>query len=56
MDGSINSREWYRLIVPVDSIKSRLLLGRNPIVDRVSDETQDVFKRLLRAHLNLEQS
>ena len=56
MDGKINYREWCRLIVPIDRVLSGLLLGRAPGVNRMSHETQDVFKRLLRAHLNLEQA
>jgi len=56
IDGRINYREWCRLVVPNDKVLSSLLLGRNPISYRVSLETQDVFKRLLRAHLSLEQA
>ena len=56
MDGLINYREWCRLIVPHDKVLSNLLLGRAPHSERMSRETQDVFNRLLRAHLNLESS
>ena len=54
MDGRISYREWCRLVVPNDRVLSGLLLGRTTGVERMSQETQDVFKRLLRAHLNLE--
>ena len=56
MDGRISYREWCRLVVPNDRVLSGLLLGRTTGVERMSQETQDVFKRLLRAHLNLEQA
>lgn len=56
MDSRISFREWMRLVVPTNSVLSRLLLGRNPVADRVSQETQDLFKRVLKAHLNLEQA
>ena len=56
MDGLINYREWRRLIVPNDKVLSNLLLGRAPHSERMSRETQDVFNRLLKAHLNLEQA
>ena len=54
MDGRINYREWCRLLVPTDRVMSQMLLGRNPVADHISYDTQDVFKRLLRAHLNLD--
>ena len=54
MDGKISYREWCRLVVPKDRVLSGLLLGRAPTVSRMAPETQEVFKRLLRAHLNLE--
>ena len=56
MDGKVSYREWCRLVVPNDRVLSGLLLGRTPGVARMSQETQEVFKRLLRAHLNLEQA
>ena len=56
LDGRIDYREWCRLILPCDRVLSSLLLGRNPVGDRTNIETQEVFKRLLRAHLNLEQA
>ena len=56
MDGQISYREWCSLVVPRDRVLSGLLLGRAPGVARMSQETQEVFKRLLRAHLNLEQA
>ena len=56
MDGRINYREWCRIVVPNDRVLSGLLLGRTPNTDRMTQDTQEVFKRLLRAHLNLEQA
>ena len=56
MDGRINYREFCRLIVPNDRVLSSLLCGRSSVPGRVTQETQEVFKRLLRAHLNLEQA
>ena len=56
MDGRISYREWCRLIVPSDRVMSSLLLGRTPVNGRVSQDTMDVFKRLFKAHLNLEQA
>ena len=56
MDSRISFREWTRLVVPTSPVFSRLVMGRNPVADRVSQETQDLLKRLLRAHLNLEQA
>lgn len=44
------------MIVPNDRILSGLLLGRSPVNEKTSYETQEIFKRLLRAHLNLEQA
>ena len=56
MDSQISYLEWMRLVVPTNPVISRLLLGRNPVADRVSTETQELLKKLLRAHLNLEQA
>ena len=56
MDSRINYREWVRLVVPNDRVQSSMLLGRTPTSDRLSIDTQEIFKRLLRAHLNLEQA
>ena len=57
MDGRINYREWCRLITPTDRVLASLLLGRSPPTGtRISSETSEVFKRLMRAHLNLEQA
>ena len=56
MDSRLSYREWVKLVVPTNPVLSRLLLGRNPVADRVSSETQELLKRLLRAHLNLEQA
>ena len=56
MNGMINYREFSKLVVPNDRVLSGLLLGRAPGISRMSLETQDGLKRLLRAHLNLEQA
>ena len=42
--------------MPADTVAANLLAGRGPVADRMSWETQEIFKRLLRAHLNLEQA
>lgn len=44
------------MVVPNDRVLSGLLLGRHPSADKTSYETQEIFKRLLLAHLNLEQA
>uniref|UniRef100_A0A7S3MHN6 EF-hand domain-containing protein n=1 Tax=Favella ehrenbergii TaxID=182087 RepID=A0A7S3MHN6_9SPIT len=57
MDGRISYREWCRFITPSDRVLASLLLGRTPPANsRLSQDTQEVFKRLIRAHLNLEQA
>ena len=57
MDGTIKYGEFCHLVVPNDRVLQGLLLGRAPnVAARMSHETQEVFKRLLRAHLNLEQA
>ena len=55
-DMRINYREFCTIIMPSDTIMANLLAGRGPVADRMTYETQDIFKRLLRAHLNLEQA
>ena len=55
-DNRVNYREFCRLLVPNDKILANLLVGRCIISDRISFETQEIFKRLLRAHLSLEQA
>ena len=55
-DIRINYREFCTIIMPSDTIMANLLAGRGPVADRMTYETQDIFKRLLRAHLNLEQA
>lgn len=42
--------------MPCDQVLSGLLLGRTPTATRLCEDTAEVFKRLLRAHLNLEQA
>ena len=44
------------MIVPSDKVLAGLLMGRTSLDERMSFETQEIFKRLLRAHLNLEQA
>ena len=44
------------MVMPTDRKLANLLAGRGPVADRMSWETQEIFKRLLRAHLNLEQA
>lgn len=53
-DGRIGYREWCRMVMPCNNVLSSLLLGRTPTTSRLCKDTADVFKRLLRAHLNLE--
>ena len=55
-DLRINYREFCRIIMPLDRTIANRLAGRGPVADRMSWETQEIFKRLLRAHLNLEQA
>ena len=55
-DLRINYREFCRMIMPTDTVLANLLASRAPVADRMSWETQEIFKRLLRAHLNLEQA
>ena len=55
-DGRINYRDWSRLVMPCDQVLSGMLLGRVPSTNRLCEDTAEVFKRLLRAHLNLEQA
>ena len=42
--------------MPSDRVLSGLMLGRTPTAERMSHETSEIFNRLLRAHLNLEQA
>ena len=55
MDGRINYGEFCRLIVPkINANLGTRLLDRTPIADRLSNETHELFRRLLLTHLNLE--
>ena len=42
--------------MPTDKVQASLLMQRALLRDRISYETQEIFKRLLRTHLNLEQA
>lgn len=42
--------------MPSDRVSASLLMSRTSISERLCFETQEIFKRLLRAHLNLEQA
>ena len=51
----IDYKEFCRLLMPADRYQASQLLKRGP-GDRMSYSTQEIFKRLLRAHLNVEQA
>lgn len=55
-DDRIGYGEFCRIIVPFDQDAASKLVGRTPIADRLSSETHEKYKRLLKAHLNLEQA
>jgi Ca2+-binding EF-hand superfamily protein len=55
-DGRINYKKFCKMIMPTDSKAASRLMNRISTRDHISYETQEVFKRLLRAHLNVEQA
>jgi len=55
LDGRMNYGEFCRLLVPKTNTKlAACLLDRSLNSDRFSHETQELFRRLLIAHCNLE--
>jgi Ca2+-binding EF-hand superfamily protein len=56
-DGKITYREFSRMLLPVDRRQSDRLLNKLPDSDiRMSHETQDLFRALLKAHLKVAQA
>jgi len=44
------------MLLPVDKSKTMMLTKRYSTATRMSLETQEIFKTLLKAHLNVEQA
>jgi Ca2+-binding EF-hand superfamily protein len=55
-DGLINYRDFCNMVMPNNPSAASRLLNRITSRDFLSSETQQLFKRLLRAHLNVEQA
>jgi len=55
-DGLINYRDFCNMVMPNSPSAASRLLNRITSRDFLSSETQQIFKRLLRAHLNVEQA